>query len=176
MTTQTTTDWTARGIVASMMAPDTALVETISVNGKIQSVAFVDGVPMPYETFSMLMLYRMAPKSVGLICTTQGAGATLSSSGKLPPVHLARLNGLIQDHRRLPSKHHLTAISGLGAVAWEVVKALYDRAACSSDPKSAHAAFAAMMARIEESYESSLLDPQIISVEAFDFNDDRIVA
>lgn len=176
MTTRTTTDWLSRGIIASMLDPETALVETISVNGRLMSIAFVNGMPMPYETFSMLMLFRMAPNSVSLIYTQQGVPIQHGGGSTLPHVHQQRLHDLIRKHDRLPAGYRLPAIEGFGSAAWDAVKSLYDRVANATDPSVAHENFRAMLTRIDDSYRNSLVDPQVMSAEAFDFNDDRVVA
>ncbi len=175
MTTLTTTDWLARGIITSMMFEETALVESVSVNGEIMSVAFVNGMPMPWETFSMLMLRRMAPNAIADIYDRQKQ-AQIELRGYLPHVHEQRLQRLIRDDSRLPG-HYRDMTKSLSDKAWDAVNKLYGRVAdIHADTKVCHDAFTEMMVRIEECYTNSLIDPQIMSAEVFDFNDDGIVA
>lgn len=172
MTTLTTTDWLARGIVTSMMFEETALVETVSVNGEIMSVAFVNGMPMPWETFSMLMLFRMAPNAVSDVYNRQNQ-AMNDKRTTLPHVHEQKLHRLIRDRKRLPSFYRDKSLPDM---AWTAVNLLYGRVAdADPDTKVCHDAFTEMMVRIEESYANSLIDPQIMSAEVFNFDDDGIV-
>lgn len=177
MTTLTTTDWLARGIVTSMMFEESALVESVSVNGEIMSVAFVNGMPMPWETFSMLMLYRMAPNAVANIYDQQKQ-AQNDKRSYLPDVHVQKLHRLIRRDARLPAIHKPGVGEDLVSKAEKAVGALYSRVANThpTDMKICHDAFTEMMVRIEECYANSLIDPQIMSAEVFNFDDDGIVA
>lgn len=176
MTTLTTTDWLARGIVTSMMFEETALVESVSVNDEIISVAFVNGMPMPWETFSILMLYRMAPNAVTDIFDRQKQ-AEHANRGLLPHVHVQKLHRLIRRDARLPGIHRGDIGEHFETKAWKAVNALYSRVAdAHTDMKVCHDIFTEMMMRIEENYANSLVDPQIMSAEVFNFDDDGIVA
>lgn len=184
MTTLTTTDWLARGVIASMLDYETALIETLAVEGDIITVAFVNGMPMPYETFSMLMLYHMAPNAVSQIYARQGLTSNVNSGPfdmagganlPMPTVHQQRLYDLIRRENRIPTRYHVEG--GFVAAASKAVGELFRNVASSdTNTKASHDNFTKMMTRIEESYASSLLDPQIMSVEAFNFDDDGLVA
>ena len=176
MTTKTITEWLSRGIIASMMDPSIALIESANIDGRVETFAFVNGMPMPYETFSMLMLFRMAPKATSQIWLRQGV--CQFHGGKLPQYHTERLVRLVPNASLLPAKHRDNAESGVGHAAWCAVRDLYDLAAYGDGSKDASAAFTdfgAMMERIDESYISSLIDPPMLSVETFDFDDDGLV-
>lgn len=178
---KTTTDWLNRGIIASMMSPETALIETVLTKNGQMSVAFVNGMPIPYETFSLLMLHRMAPKSVNSIMIQQNVSQL--SGFKLPPYHINALNRLIGSWSRIPTTYHELSKNKNGNASFTTaaqiaVNNLFDRAAYGenggADGKTGFALFGAMMGRIEESYESSLLDPPEIS-GALDLDDDGSV-
>lgn len=177
MTTKTITEWLARGTIASMMDPSVALIESAKIEGEIETVAFVNGMPMPYETFSMLMLFRMAPKATSQIWLRQGV--TQHEGGKLPKWHAERLVRLVPNASLLPATHRSNAASsGVGYAAWCAVRDLYDLAAYgdrSADTSVVLTQFATLMDRIDESYVSSLIDPPEVSVETFDFDDDGLV-
>lgn len=170
-----------------MLDYETALIETLSVEGEIITVAFVNGMPMPYETFSMLMLYRMAPSAVAQIYLNQGMRLNVNggpiehvrdtpTGSQLPTVHQQRLYDLIRREDRIPSKYRIVGADGFATAAWGAVDQLFSNVAFSGgDSRSSHDNFTKMMMRIEESYASSLLDPQIMSVEAFNFDDDGLV-
>lgn len=174
MITKTITDWLDRGMISSMMDPTIALVETIKVEDKLLSVAFVNGMPMPYETFSLFMLFRMAPRATGNIMMRQGVSQ--AKGANLPSCHVDRLLALVPNKSILPEPHRQYAEEkGLGYTAWLATTNLYDLAA-TGETSEALNRFRTMMARIDESYVSSLVDPREMSVEAFNLNNNRVVS
>lgn len=166
-----------RGIIASKMMPEDVLCESfIHPDGTVQTVVFLNGLPIPYETFSLLMCFRIAPKSTQMVVQKLGTPPSIHG-GDLPLEHRAMLYALWMG-ATLDTHHQTNVNYGVGYAAYQAVSRLFDHLLGGKDINESYALFGQVMDRADESYRSSLVDPTPVSVvvESFDLNDHAFVA
>lgn len=142
-----------RGIVVSIMESEKPFIETFT-NGKgVAPVVFLRGVPMPYGVFVLYMAMRFAPER---------------SKGQMPKLHngvtfllpmeeeLKRFWERVEMPTEMRTKMH--RFGKLSPAVQELIRELYT-AHTKSDAEESKKSFREFIHRIEEDYESSLIDP-----------------
>lgn len=169
-----------RGIIASKMMPEDVLCESfIHPDGTIHTVAFLNGLPIPYETFGLLMCFRIGPRSTQMVVEKLGTPSTVRGDLRgtdLPLEHRAMLYALWTG-ATLDAHHQFNIRYGVGYAAFRAVEGLFDSLIGGRTTPEAYAMFGEVMDRADESYRSSLVDPTPVSVvfESFDLNDHALV-
>jgi len=142
-----------RGIVVSIMESEKPFIETFTDGNGLAPVVFLRGVPMPYSVFVLYVAMRFAPER------TKGQMPKLYENGifRLPAEEQLRA---FWERVEMPTemRSRLSGYSYRGGAIQELIRELYV-AHTKSDAEESKKSFREFIHRIEQDYESSLIDP-----------------
>jgi hypothetical protein len=158
---QIPSDCLNRGIVVSIMERERPFVETFTDGESLAPFIFMKGLPIPYGAFVLFMAMRFAPQR---------------SKGQMPkfydPVAGFQFAGdaavkALWDRTEIPTemREKIAKSQKPGTVIHDMVAELYGRLT-NSDAEEAKRSFRELIYRIEDDYQSSLIDPVVVTLSA----------
>lgn len=142
-----------RGIVVSIMESEKPFIESFTNGNGVVPVVFLRGVPMSYGTFVLYMAMRLAPER------SKGQMPKLyeGSTFRLPAEEEVKT---LWERVEMPTemRARLSGYSYRGSAIQILISELYN-VHTKSDADEAKKSFREFIHRIEQDYESSLIDP-----------------
>jgi hypothetical protein len=144
-----------RGSVVSIIDKEKPVIETFTDGDGVVTVAFLHGIPIPFNTFMTYMAIRFAPKRSEAMLPGHFRG------GKFwPPENEIEVINRVWNKVDMPSEmRELIARQDTADTIFGIVQQLYAAVLAPDGEEEMAAAFKTFIRRIDEDYTSSLIDP-----------------
>lgn len=146
-----------RGTVISIMETDRPFIETFDVDGEIIPIAYIAGLPIPFNTLIQFMAMRFAPKTSKAMMPSRYSHS-YSYIFEMTKAERRKLTGFWKNIELSPEVRELTKDDREqmpSIVISQKVEELFQKYSNNETVEP----FKELIRRIDEDYGSSLLDP-----------------